>query len=62
MSKKEIRLQRENRELKAALGRFAEVPVSEEGDVWFYIGVKEPSGYNAPPLHTDDFIRAQELA
>ena len=58
MSKLEIKQKRRIRFLEEALQPFADVPVTEAGDVWFYVGKADPK-YPAH-LHTVDFLTAKE--
>ncbi len=54
-------MRREIEALRGALRRFADVPITEVGDVWIYVGKRDPSGYNLPPLHTEDFMLARVM-
>ncbi len=59
MSRLEIRLKQRVRELQDALRPFAEQKVTQEGDVWFYVGTQDPD-YPAP-LHTNAFLNAKKV-
>lgn len=64
-SKKETRRER----LRAAIFPFANVPITEEGDVWLYVGTADEDGalpmqdgtYQKAHLHTKDFHRMRKL-
>ncbi len=54
-------MRREIEALRGVLKRFADVPITEVGDVWLYVGKKSDDGYNVPPLHTEDFMLARVM-
>jgi hypothetical protein len=55
-------LERQIRELKAALKPFAMLPLMRDGEgpVWFYVG--KPLENCRTHLHTDDFKNARRMA